>query len=731
MSTSYSDRAEEEFSSADEIEEPRPRSRGCAGIFLGFIFLMAAAAGIGLGLFLHYLDKADKTLAKADLHSFRPMVGSKVWSDDVPPTQMHTFQRESRQVVPLNEMPLNLQKAFVATEDATFYDHRGVRPDAIAKSFVYIAKTGNIRGGSTITQQLVRNIEQTGVSTERSLQRKINEALIAIQLERQFTKDEILELYLNQIFLGISAFGVESAAQQYFGKSCRDLTLGECALLAGLARLPSRNQPFFSLANATERRNIVLGQMLRKGFITQAEHDAGVAESVESELAPPPKDSGKLGAPKPQPRVPDRNGYFVEEVRQYIGREHIIPAQKGADEDSNPLYENGLQIYTTLDTRLQKAGEEALYSALDKFDERRLNSLKRQNREAEFRPVSGALVCLDNRPEYKGYVRVMVGGRDFSEKKFNNATLARRQPGSSIKPFVWAAALELKGLGPDSIEVDEPYFQTDRRGNVWEPKNFGGKFAGPVSLRTALEKSINIVAIKLTEKVGVPKLRSYFENVGITQPIDPFAGLTLALGSSTVTVLDQCVAYSIFPNGGMRYEPVLIREIRDRDGIVVYDSRRSQAQNMRRVMPENIAFVMTNMMEGAATYGTGARSRELGRPRAGKTGTTNDARDTWFCGFTPFFTCVVWIGYEDNTPLGNYTGGELAVPIWTEFMKEAHKGLPLDDFTPPASGVEKQGPRGQMTLYTLAGLKPPAPPVTPASNPGQQLEPIDDLSPSL
>ncbi|MDX9975272.1 MAG: transglycosylase domain-containing protein, partial [FCB group bacterium] len=574
---------------------------------------------------------------------------------------------------------------------------------------------GNIRGGSTITQQLVRNIEQTGVSVERSLQRKLNEALIAIQLEREFTKDEILELYLNQIFLGISAYGVESASQQYFGKSCRDLTLAQCALLAGLARLPARNQPFYSLENATARRNIVLKQMLEERFITQAAFDAARVEPVAPALAKAPQSS--VDPAVPREHVPDRTGYWVEEVRQYLGREKLIPGHKATDDESNPLYEEGLQVHTTIDLRLQQAGETALYTALDKFDERRLNSLKRQKRESEFRPVSGALVCIDNRPEYKGFVRVMVGGRDFTEKKFNNATLARRQPGSSIKPFVWAAAFEIKGLGPDTMEVDEPYYQRDRIGNVWEPKNFGGKFAGPVSLRTALEKSINIVSIKLAERVTVPKLRTYLENVGITQPIDPYAGLTLALGTSTVTVLDQCVAYSVFANGGMRYEPVYIKEIRDRDGIVVYDYRKQQAQDVRRVMPENVAFVMTNLMEGAATYGTGARSRELGRPRAGKTGTTNDARDTWFCGFTPHFTCVVWIGYEDNAPLGNYTGGELAVPIWSEFMTEAHKGLPLDDFTPPANGIEKQSPRGKMTLYTLAGLAPAAPPTPAAQTP--------------
>jgi penicillin-binding protein 1A len=673
--------AEKDTRAPAPAETPPRQTRGCAGIFLAGMLVIAAAWGAGLGLFLHLMDGAEKTLARADLHSFRPKEGSKVWSDDNPPRLLHEFSIESRQVVPLNEIPLNLQKAFLAGEDHRFYNHKGVRPDAILNAALFIVRTGKVRGGSTITQQLVRNIERTGVSTETTLQRKMKEALIALQLEREFTKDEILELYLNQIFLGGNAYGVEAASQYYFAKSCRDLTLAECALLAGLTPSPSRYSPFVNPQRALERRNTVLKQMLdeQNGFISKEEYEAAVAAPLEDSVVTP-EEREQLKASVRREWPSQTAGYFIEEVRREVSRTSSVIEQQPGEVES--VFESGLQIYTTLDTRLQEAAERILLKHMEAFDERV------KKRDKSFMPVSGALVCIDNRPGRQGFVRAMVGGRDFRTQKFNMATQAKRQPGSSVKPVVWAAAVDpdVLGMSPLDVIVDAPYVKYF--GNTkWEPKNFGGKYAGPVTLSRALQNSINTVSIRLTEKIGVDRLRQYMERVGMTTPIDPMAGLTLALGSSSVTVLDLATVYSVFANGGVRYKPILIREIRDRDGLLL---EQAQPQG-ERVMDARVAYVVTRMMERVARFGTGAESRALDRPRAGKTGTTNDSKDAWFCGFTPDFTCVVWLGYEDNSPLGggrSYTGGRLAVPIWTDFMIEAHKAIRKPhDFTVP-DGIE-------------------------------------------
>lgn len=660
---------------SNDIVRSRPR-RGCGGLFFVLMAVVAAIWGGGLGVFLWVLDEAKTTIAA--IEEFRPKIGSKLYSSDEQLLGEYTI--EQRQLVPLSEMPLYLPKAFVATEDDKFYQHRGVRPDAIVNAALYILRTGHVRGGSTITQQIVRNIEGTDVGKEVTLQRKLKEAIIALQLERKFTKDEILELYLNQIFLGLSAHGVEAASLQYFSKSCRDLSLAESALLAGIARLPNRQEPFHHPENASTRRAIVLEQMLENQFITQAEYDAASMESAEESVITP-EERAVLAAEGQGVWAPNkfRAPYFAEEVRLFLLRRT----------DKEEMFEDGLEIHTTVDMRMQRMAEDVLQKALDEFDAKRLEQLKKLGTEDEFVPVCGALVCLDNRDPYRGWVRAMVGGSDFETNKFNMATQARRQPGSSVKPFVWAAAIH-NGFTPSTIVVDEPFEMKDGAGNIWRPKNFKNEYGGPTTLRRALEKSVNIVSIKLVRELGMPVVRSYLQRAGITTPIDNVVGLTLALGTPDVLVLDQCVAYSTFANGGMRYDPVMVTRVLDRDGFTRYDYR--NYTHRERAMPENVAYVVTYLLEGAAQWGTGARSAELGRPRAGKTGTTNENRNAWFCGFTPEFTCVVWLGYKDNRPLGigqNYTGGRLACPIWTDFMVQVYDmlNLPVREFESPAEGV--------------------------------------------
>lgn len=661
---------------APSKEKKSTVNRGCAGLFFFLMLVMGGTWGAGLGVFVWVLEDAKTTIQT--LEEFRPNIGSKVYSSDGVPLGQFTI--EERQLVPLNEMPLHLIKAFLATEDHPFYEHKGVRPDAILNAAFQGLQSGHFRGASTITQQVVRNIEDLSVGKEITPERKIREMITALQVEREFTKDEILELYLNQIFLGISAYGVEAASQQYFGKSCRDLTVAESATMAGLTRAPNANEPIHNPVNAKTRRDIVLKQMVdpENAFITEEEYRAALAEDLDASVITPEErleldKAGRSGWSSSKFKAP----YFAEEVRKQIYEKF----------DKEVVLEQGMEIHTTIDMHMQKVAEKALLEALDRFDEKKLAWLTKVKREEEFVPVSGALVCIDNREGAKGYVRAMVGGRDFDTMKFNSATQAKRLIGSSIKPFVWAAAVA-SDMTPSTIINDAPFVRVSAAGKAWAPKNFDGKFHGPMPIRQALERSINIVSIKLVEQLGVPYVRSFLDRCGIES--EPQQGLTVALGTPNVTVMEMCTAYSTFANGGKRYSPILITDIADRDG---HTQDFTQFAEVTDAMAPDVAYVVNHMLQGVATpfpgggYSpTAARTVAIGRPRGGKTGTTNDSRDAWFAGFTPEFTCVVWLGYADNRPLGEgkeFTGGHQAAPIWTEFIKSVEEGLPVRDFEVP------------------------------------------------
>jgi penicillin-binding protein 1A len=706
-------------------------NRGCAGLFFFLMLVMGGAWGAGLGVFVWVLEDAKTTIEA--LEEFRPNIGSKVYSSDG--VMLGQFTIEERQLVPLNEMPLHLVKAFLATEDHTFYAHKGVRPDAILNAAFQGLQTGNFRGASTITQQVVRNIEDLSVGKEVTPERKIREMITALQVEREFTKDEILELYLNQIFLGISAYGVEAASQQYFGKSCRELTIAEAATMAGLTRAPNANEPIHNPVNAKTRRDIVLGQMLdpENAFITQAQYDAAMAEDMDASVITPEErlEREKAGEGVWSPSK-FKAPYFAEEVRKFIYDKF----------NKEEVLEQGMEINTTIDMRMQRAAEKALLEALDRFDEKKLAWLTKVGREEEFVPVSGALVCIDNREGSQGFVRAMVGGRDFDTVKFNSATQAKRLIGSSIKPFVWAAAIA-SGMTPSTIIVDAPYVRVNSAGTVWAPKNFDGKFHGAMPIRQALERSINIVSIKLVEQLGAPYVRSYLEGCGIQT--DPQQGLTIALGTPHVTVMEMCSAYSTFANGGKRYSPILITDIKDRDGHTRYDYNANP--QVEEAMPADVAFVVNHMLQGVATpfpgggYSpTGARTHVINRPRGGKTGTTNDSRDAWFAGFTPELTCVVWLGYADNRPLGEgrdrdgltFTGGHQAATVWIEFIKAAEDGMPVKDFAVP-DNIEfveidrRTGYRGGK--YKEAYIKGNGPPSYAAPAPAEEAIVVDEVAP--
>ena len=648
--------------------------RGCAWLFFSFMLIIGALWGSALGVFVWILDDAQNVISS--LETFRPKTGTKVYADTG--ELLYTFTIEDRQLVPLSQIPLHVQKAFIATEDALFYTHKGVRPDAIINAVLYGLRTGRFRGGSTITQQVVRNVETLGVGQERSVKRKLREAIVALQVEREFTKDEILELYLNQVFLGINAYGVESASRQYFGKSVQDLTLSEGATLAGLTRAPNVNEPINHLKNAIERRNIVLGQMLEEGFITEEEYQKALEEDLSPRIVTPEKREQlkKEGIDIYEPyrmKAP----YFVEEIRKILLSKYSV----------SEVFEGGLNVYTPLDYSLQKVAETTLEEHLTKFDKPRLET-------KNFIPVSGALVCLDNRPGYEGFVRALVGGRNWEEEKYNTATQAKRQPGSSVKPFVWMSAIA-SGMTPSTLVDDSPFVRVMPNGRVWAPKNFDGNFRGPIPLRQAIEKSVNIVSIRLVDMLGLPFVRSFFEKCEMNTVVSDSVGLTLGLGTVEVTTLSHTVAYSVFAHNGTKYYPVFIKEIRDAEGLLLYDYHLYQQKE--QVVDPRVAYVTMHMLKGVCTpdpslgyYPTGHRASALKRPVAGKTGTTNDSRDAWFCGFTTDFTTVVWVGYKDNRSLGkgiNYTGGRLACPIWVDFMMFAEKDLPVRDFVVP-SGVQ-------------------------------------------
>lgn len=682
----------------DEVVDTRPqpeagktaKPRGCAWLFFLGMIIVGAVFGVCLGVFVYILEETEETIEA--LEEFRPKVGSRIFSTDG--DELGEFAREARQVVPLNQIPLKVQKAFIATEDDIFYEHSGVRPLSLMRAIADSFRTNHLRGASTITQQVVRNVDVTGISKEQTVQRKMREWLVAWQLERNYTKDEILELYLNQIFLGVSAHGVEAASRQYYLKNVSQLTLGEGALLAGLTRAPNKNEPFRYPENAEQRRNIVLVQMRNEGFITEEEYQAARAESVAKSVILPEERELFIGK-KDNRWTPNKfkAPYFVEDARKFMTRPPA-PYDVGITQDE--LFEGGLEISTTIDMRIQKAAEEILLARLDLFDKEKLAYLKKRDRESEFIPVSGALVCLDNRVgpgyDYRGYIRAMVGGRDFDTKKFNNATQAHRQPGSSVKPFVWLTALD-NGMTPSDYIVDERVKYIDAVGTIWEPVNFSGKYLGPMPIRKGLELSKNIISIKLAERFGTSLVRSYMRSAGFKLPIAE--GLSMALGSSDTTILDQAESYTTLANGGIRIPPTMITQIKDRDGIVRFDI--NHYRKPERVFPADATYQVVHLMQGVCTpvadnsyFPSGRRTEPLKRPRAGKTGTSNNSRNVWFCGFTPQYTCILWMGYDDNRPLGkgnDYTGGAMASPVWTEFMIEAHEGLPVEDFQVPA-GVE-------------------------------------------
>lgn len=577
-----------------------------------------------------------------------------------------TIFDERRFDVALADVSPHLVKALLAIEDQRFRSHAGIDVVRIAGAMVANLREGRLaQGGSTITQQLAR---QSFLTLDKTYTRKVQEVLLALRIEHQYTKDQILELYLNKMYFGAGLYGAEAAALGYFGKPARELTVDEAALLAGLVKSPSTWAPSVNLERAVSRRNVVLQAMRDQGDIDEAAYREARARDVVL------KDALRRDEPFGQ--------YFKEQVRlelvERFGRERV--------------YQSGLRVYTTIDVEMQKAAEAAVAKSLADLTARRVAALKARRRPApaDDAPLQAAVVALDPRT---GEVRAIVGGRSFAESHFNRAVQARRQPGSAFKPFVYAAALEA-GYTPASLidRLDEPI---DTLQGAWSPEE-GHETASELTMRTALKTSSNRAAVRMLEMVGVSSAVDYAQKLGLgAVPAVP----SLALGSGEVTLFDMTSAYGAFANGGLWEKPQLVRRVEDTEGNVLY---RAEASEVQAVAPAT-AFLMSSMLADVIDSGTAWKARQLGfrLPASGKTGTTNEYRDAWFVGYTPSLAAGVWVGYDTPRQIlpGSAYAGDVAVPLWAEFMKVATRGDKPEPLVAPRDVVA-------VTVCRLSGKRP-------------------------
>ncbi|MFZ5569009.1 MAG: penicillin-binding protein 1A [Thermodesulfobacteriota bacterium] len=615
-------------------------------LFLFFVSLLIG--GAAFAVFFHHIQKDLPQITS--LKDYRPSLITTVYSDDG--RKIGEFFKERRIVVPLSQIPERLIKAFVAAEDARFYQHEGIDLISVVRAMFKNIEAGAIvQGGSTITQQVTKSFLLT---PERSYTRKIKEAILSYRIDKLFSKDEILYLYLNQIYLGHGAYGVQAAAENYFGKSVAELGLAECALLAGLPQAPSKYSPLRNPELAKKRQIYVLNRMLAEGFITNIE----ATEAINTNLDIKPRRNLYIE------NVP----FYTEHVRQYVEKKF------GAD----MLYTAGLTIHTAVNIEMQKAAQDEIALGLAEL-------AKRHGYEAEpgQQPApQAALLCLETET---GHVKAMVGGNDFTNNQFNRAVQSRRQPGSAFKPIIYAAALD-KGYTPATMILDTPIVFRDRaHDTTWKPKNYEGKFFGPTLFRDALEKSKNIVTIKILRDIGIDYTIRYARRLGIESNLT--RDLSMALGSSGVSLLELVTAYSVFANEGYLVEPVFVTKIVDRDGNVMEEI----IPERERVIEKSTAYIMTNLLEGVVKRGTGRRVLALNRPVAGKTGTTNKLHDAWFVGYTPGLVTGTWVGFDSERSLGaGETGARAASPIWLGFMKRVLADQPIEVFQVPEDVVFTQ-----------------------------------------
>jgi penicillin-binding protein 1A len=711
--------------------------------FAGLIVLLLI---IGLALAVAYPNLPDI----GSLTDYRPKLPLRVYSSDG--VLLGEYGEERRNFAPIKQIPQVMKDAVLAAEDARFYQHGGVDYKGVARAALENLRDARSQGASTITMQVARNFY---LSTEKTFTRKIYEILLALRIESVLNKDQILELYMNQIFLGQRASGFSAASEIYFGKPLREVTVAEAAMLAGLPKAPSAYNPLVNPKRARIRQRYIIERMFENGFITEQQHDDALAQELRYR---PPLDN------------PVHAEFVAENARQ------LVFAQYGDD-----TYTRGLNVYLTISAADQVAAYHALRRGLMDYELRQvyrgpeayvdlpgdaalidarvaealndhpdnddlraavvleasprkvvamlqtgdtitvtgqglypvtsgladkagpkvkirrgavvraLQNGKKEWSLTQLPEAEGAFVAMDPRT---GAIRALVGGFDFDKNKFNHVTQAWRQPGSSFKPFIYSAALA-KGFTPLTIVNDAPlFFDADVTGSQpWEPKNYDGKFDGPMPLSMALARSKNMVSIRILQAIGTPYAQEWIQRFGFDRDKHP-AYLTMALGAGSVTPMQMATAYSTFANGGLHVSPHLINRIVDGKGKVLVDAPARPADESARTLDERNAFVMTSLLQGVTRFGTAAKAyQQLKRTDIyGKTGTTNDSLDAWFAGFHPSVTAIVWIGYDTPRKLGNReTGGGLSLPVWIEWMAHALKGLEVREPQPPEGVVFNDG----------------------------------------
>lgn len=596
-------------------------------------------AGLGFG----YIFAAYQSLPAVG-NNMRPAVSSQVFdSHGRLITTLHSDQ--NRLPIDINKVPQNLQNAFIAAEDNRFYEHIGIDPIGIFRAiFANLTNRGIAQGGSTITQQLAKN---AFLSQEQTLKRKIQEAMLALEIEHKYSKKEILEMYMNQIYFGQGAYGIQTAAKTYFNKDVNELTLTQCAMLAGLPKSPNYYSPFNNLNEAKKRKNVVLDQMVKYGYVSAAEaedaknQDLGLSKSHQSKEA-------------------DEYASFIDYVSQQVAKKY----------GDDALYKEGLKIYTTMDVDKQHAAVRAMRNLPNNYTD-----------ENGLTQPQSAIVSIDPKT---GHILAMVGGR--GQDSFNRASMAVRQPGSAFKPFVYLTALQ-HDMTPDTTMNDQPVTY-----GSWSPKNTGGSYSGTMTLSDALAHSVNTIAVQLADQVGTKNIIANAKKMGITTLDAKDDNLAMALGGLTkgVTPLEMASAYGTFANKGVHVKPTAIVKILDRNGNVLEDASTLEKEETKtRVMSEREAYEMTTMLEGVIDHGTGTAAA-IGRPAAGKTGTTDDNKDAWFVGYTPDIVTAVWIGDDTGShSLGEIYGGTIPAEIWKDYMSSATSDESGGDFSAP-SGMERR-----------------------------------------
>jgi penicillin-binding protein 1A len=644
------------FKTNNFITQLKQRKKRIALLSILFLFIV----------YFIYLISGLPSLTK--LENIDPALVTRVYSEDG--ELIHELFRYNRVYIPIEKIPQHTIDALLSTEDRRFYDHWGINVRRIPKVVVVNLLSMRFREGfSTITMQLARNLY---FGFKKTISRKLREIITAIQIERTYSKQEILEMYLNVAYYGEGVYGIQAASKKYFDKDASDLTVEESSILVNLINLPAYYSPVNHPDRALSRRNLVLRNMVVTGSLTQTEYDS------ISQIPINVKEFQQRGKIAP---------YFTEYIRQKL---NLIGDSLGVN-----VYEDGLNVYTTLNTKVQSAVDSAVFLRLPELQERVSRKLAPLKKKMEMddslfiekSKVQIAFVVLNHQ---NGHILAMVGGRDFSESKFNRAVQARRQPGSAFKPFLYTAAVD-NGYTTVDKYLNQPVVVMNPDGTRWDPENYTKTFGGLTPLREGLRNSINLVAVRLILEIGPPAVVDYAHKMGISTPLRPFP--TLALGSSEVVPLELVSAYGVFANHGVRVEPIVITRIEDRFGNIIYKSPIHRSE----ILSKATAYIVTNMLESVVNQGTGGALRwkyGFNKPAAGKTGTTDDFTDAWFVGFTPALTAGVWVGLDDpQLSLGRGESGAIAaLPIWAEFIKRVYASidLPNEIFQQPADVIRLQ-----------------------------------------